>query len=178
MDVSHSTTIERPREEVFEYLADIANLPEYTDHFLGGFHLTREESYGRGAGVRFKVRQRFNRFSDGDFTYAEVDSPRRIVARGRSGKYNRVRWLAVWELEATGPRTTRVDFSLSTQPPLLSDRLAEAMGAAARHRRGWRRALKRLRAILEDGRERGQRATIAGGPRKPATGTPIRHARL
>ena len=178
MDLSLSTTIERPRAEVFDYLADIANLPEYTDHFLGGFHLTREETYGRGAGLRFKVHQRFNRFSDGDFTYAQVEPPRRIVARGRTGKYNRVRWLATWELEAIGPRSTRVDFTLGTQPALASDRLAEAMGAAARQRRGWSRAMKRLRAILEDGRQRGKRATIAGGARKPATGAPIRQVPL
>jgi hypothetical protein len=41
--------------------------------------------------------------------------------------------------------------------------------------RGWfrrkqRKAVNRLQAILEEGRSRGQRATIAaGGPRKPAS---------
>ncbi len=178
MDLRLSTTIERPREEVFEYLADIANLPEFTDHFLSNFHVTREETYGRGAGLRFRVRQRFNRFGTGDLTFYEVDRPARILARGRTGKYNRVRWLASWELEATGRATTRVSFSLATQPALPSDRLAESFGFRARNRRGWGRALKRLRAILEDGRQRGERATIAGGPRKPATGTPIRHGRV
>src|SRR3712207_3001087 len=102
MDLRLSTTIERPREEVFEYLADIANLPEFTDHFLSNFHVTREETYGRGAGLRFRVRQRFNRFGTGDLTYYDVQVPHLIRARGRTGKYNRVRWLAGWELEATG----------------------------------------------------------------------------
>jgi uncharacterized protein YndB with AHSA1/START domain len=178
MDLRLTTTIERPREEVFAYLADIANLPEFTDHFLSNFHLTREDSYGKGAGLRFRVRQRFNRFSTGDLTFYEVDPPERILARGRTGKYNRVRWLASWLLEEDGPGTTRVEFTLATQPALPSDRLSEALGFAARNRRGWRKALKRLRAILEEGRQRGARATIAGGPRKPATGTAIRHDRV
>jgi len=178
MDLRLSTTIERPREEVFAYLADIANLPEFTDHFLSNFHLTREDSYGKGAGLRFRVRQRFNRFSTGDLSFYDVDPPARILARGRTGKYNRVRWLASWQLEEDGPGSTRVEFALATQPALPSDRLSEALGFAARNRRGWGRALKRLRAILEDGRQRGARATIAGGPRKPATGSPIRHGRV
>ncbi len=178
MDLRISTTIDRPREEVFEYLADIANLPEYTDHFLSNFHVTREETYGRGAGVRFRVVQRFNRFGTGDLTFYEVVPPSRILARGRTGKYNRVRWLASWELEEASATSTRVAFTLATQPALPSDRLAETFGFAARNRRGWGKAHKRLRAILEDGRQRGGRATIAGGPRKPATGTPIRHGRV
>ena len=53
-----TTTMARPREEVFDYLADIANHAEFTDHFLKDFHLTREESYGRGAGARFSVERR------------------------------------------------------------------------------------------------------------------------
>ena len=32
--VTVSTTIGRPREEVFAYLEDVANHPEFTDHFL------------------------------------------------------------------------------------------------------------------------------------------------
>ena len=32
--VELSITIDRPREEVFEYLADIANHPEFSDHYL------------------------------------------------------------------------------------------------------------------------------------------------
>ena len=39
-----SVTIARPREEVFEYLADIANHAEFTDHFLKDWHLTREDT--------------------------------------------------------------------------------------------------------------------------------------
>ena len=51
-----TVSIAKPREEVFEYLADIANHAEYTDHYLTDWHLTREQSYGRGAGARFRVK--------------------------------------------------------------------------------------------------------------------------
>ncbi len=34
-----ATTIAKPREEVFEYLADIANHAEFTDHYLVDWHL-------------------------------------------------------------------------------------------------------------------------------------------
>ena len=43
---SVETTIARPRGEVFEYLVDVANHPEFTDHFLKDWHMTREETYG------------------------------------------------------------------------------------------------------------------------------------
>ena len=74
-----SVTIARPREEVFEYLADIANHPEFTDHFLMDWRLTREDSYGLGAGARFRVAAPGNRFPWGDSTFVEVDPPCRIV---------------------------------------------------------------------------------------------------
>ena len=49
----------------------------------------------------------------------------------------------------------------------LSDRLREGRGF---HRAKWRKTVKVLRDVLEGERERGPRATIAGGARKPATG--------
>ena len=47
--VSASITIDRPPEEVFEYLLDMANHQEFSDHYLVDWHLTRADSYGRGA---------------------------------------------------------------------------------------------------------------------------------
>jgi uncharacterized protein YndB with AHSA1/START domain len=174
--VTVSTNIARPREEVFDYLADVANHPEFTDHFLVDWRLTREDSYGQGAGGRFRVKQRLNRFGHADLTLSEVDRPRLIVARGKGGKFNRQRTVAVWELEPAAGGETRVTFTVETLPGEPTDRVMEVvLGARRFARRRWGRALRRLRSILEDGEERGRRATIAGGPRKPATGTPLRH---
>jgi uncharacterized protein YndB with AHSA1/START domain len=168
--VAVSTVIGRPREEVFEYLADVANHSEFMDHFTDDWHLTREDSYGAGAGARFKVDIRpGSRFSWGDVTFASVEPPSRIVARGRFGKYARTRTLTIWELELEGTRSTRVQVTYETEPGILSDRINEALGYRRFWRRRLRKSLSRLARILEEDRGRGVRTTIAGGPRKPAS---------
>jgi uncharacterized protein YndB with AHSA1/START domain len=168
--VEISNVVGRPREEVFAYLADVANHSEFMDHFTGDWHLTREESYGAGAGARFKVDIRpGSRFSWGDVTFASVEAPSRIVARGRYGKYGRTRTLTIWELEPEGENNTRVRVSYETQPGILSDRINEALGGRRFWRRRLRKALSRLARILEEDRGRGSRITIAGGARKPAS---------
>ncbi|MDX6691843.1 MAG: hypothetical protein QOG15_3300 [Solirubrobacteraceae bacterium] len=166
-----STTIARPPEEVFEYLADIANHPEFTDHFLTDWHLTREDSYGLGAGARFRVKTRLDRFAYGDITLDDVVAPERIVATGRGGRFNRVRHRTTWTLTPDGSGGTRVEFCTESEPKMQSDRLMEkalrVRTAATRHNK---RALDRLRSILEKGEQRGAHATLSGGARKPATG--------
>jgi uncharacterized protein YndB with AHSA1/START domain len=166
--VAVSTTIDRPREAIFAYLADIANHAEFLDHFCDEFRLTREETTGRGAGARFRLRSRLMRFGWADLTMTTVEAPRLLVLAGRVGKFNRNRMLVTWTLEpAVGG--TRVALETETDPAKPSDRLLEALGGRRWTRRRTRRALRRLRAILEEDRQRGTRATIAGGPRKPAT---------
>ena len=156
-----SSTISKPREEVFEYLADIANHAEFTDHYLVDWHLTREDSYGAGAGARFRMKAPFNRFSWADMSFAELQPPFRIVERGRGGKYNRIRMLGTYTLSPGSGGSTRVEYTLETVPALLSDRLMEALGGGAWTRRQTRKAMRRLQTILEEGRGRGKRATVA-----------------
>jgi uncharacterized protein YndB with AHSA1/START domain len=157
-----STTIALPREQVFEYLADIANHPEFTDHYLVDWHLTREQSYGPGAGARFRVKAPLNRFAWADMTFAEVQPPFRIVEHGRGGKFNRVRMLGTYTLSPGASGTTKVQYTLETEPALLSDRLLEVVGRSWTRRQA-AKALRRLRTILEEGRDRGRRASLAGG---------------
>jgi len=166
--IRNSVIVERPREEVFEYLADVANHAEFSDHYLEQFRLTREDSYGKGAGARFRVPAPLNRFSWADVTIVDLDPPRRLVLAGRTGKYNRIRLLTDYVLEQGPGGGTRVTLVTETIPKYPSDRIMEAIG------KGWlkrkqRKALRRLRSILEEGEGRGARATIAGGPRKPAS---------
>jgi uncharacterized protein YndB with AHSA1/START domain len=161
--VTVSTVITAPRERVFDYLADIANRSEFSDHYLVDWHLTRIDSVGRGAGARFRVKVPCNRFSWADITLVEVQRPHRIVEVGRMGKNNRIRTLGVYELVPGATDTTRVRFTLQTQPHTLSDRLTEALGARGWTRRKSNRAMRRLRAIIERGEGRGPRVTVAGG---------------
>lgn len=160
--VTVSATIARPREDVFEYLADIANHAEFTDHFLVDWHLTREDSHGQGAGARFRIKAPGNRFGWGDVTFIEVEPPYRIVERGRGGKFNRIRTLGEYRLTPLGERLTKVEFTFETQPGNLADRIFESLGTRAWLRRKNGRALRRLRTILEEDRLRGRRVTLAG----------------
>jgi uncharacterized protein YndB with AHSA1/START domain len=160
--ITVSASISRPREEVFEYLADIANHAEFTDHYLVDWHLTRENSYGKGAGARFRIKAPLARFAWGDMTFAEVQPPYRILEHGRSGKFNRVRMLGTYTLSPGPSGTTVVEYTLETEPAMLSDRLMEMFGGRSWTRRQAAKSLRRLRRILEENRDRGQRATVAG----------------
>ncbi len=161
--ITVSTTISRPREEVFEYLVDIANHAEFTDHYLVDWHLTRENTYGKGAGARFKIKAPLARFNWADVTFSDVQPPYRIVEHGRGGKYNRIRMLGTYTLSPGPSGTTKVDYTLETVPVMPSDRLMEALGGRNWSKRQAARALRRLRSILEEDRDRGRRATVAGG---------------
>jgi uncharacterized protein YndB with AHSA1/START domain len=160
--VTLHANIDRPREQVFAYLADVANHPEFTDHFLKEWRLTREQSEGRGAGARYRQDGRFDRFGYYDLSLAELDPPFRIVAVGRGGKYNRIKTFHQWTLQPDAGGT-RLEYLYETEPALRTDRFIEAVSG----RRGWfrrnaRKALLRLQSILEEDRDRGARATIAG----------------
>jgi uncharacterized protein YndB with AHSA1/START domain len=161
--VTLNVSIDRPREEVFAYLADVANHPEFSDHYRKQWRLTREDSEGRGAGARYKSDARFDRFGYYDLNFAELDPPYRLIAVGRGGKYNRIKTFEQWTLEPAAGGGTRLEYVYETEPPLPTDRLVEALSG----RRGWARrngakAVRRLRSILEENRDRGARATVAG----------------
>jgi hypothetical protein len=169
--VTQSVLVSKPAAEIYDYLADVANHPEFLDHFASEWHLTREDTYGRGAGIRYRVHQRGNRFPWVDQTIMEMEAPRRIVLAGRGGKYNRVRTITAYDLEPAAGGTTQVTVSFETEPKYPSDRLYDRRGF---YKRRLGKAMRRLRSILEEDYGRGQRASIAGGARKPATGTPLR----
>ena len=165
--VSSDVLIARPQGEVFAYLADVANHPEFMGHFTHGWHVTREDTYGMGAGVRFAFKQRRNKYPWVDATIIEFEPPRRIVLAGRTGKFNRVRSLITWELEPAGGGETRAQVTFETQTKMVTDTLSESRGFQQAR---WAKTVKVLRDVLEGERKAGPRATIAGGARKPASG--------
>jgi len=156
-------TIDRPREEVFEYLSDIANHPEFSDHYLKHWRLTRVDSVGRGAGARFKIDAPLQRFSWADMTFSVVEPPNRIVGVGRGGKFNRIKTTAIWTLDVSPGGGTDVDYMFESEPVFPTDRIVEALSG----QRGWfkrklRKSMRRLQGILEENEDRGTRATVAG----------------
>ena len=172
MELENEITIARPPDDVYDYLVDIANHAEFTDHFRVDWRLTREDTYGVGAGARWKSKAPLNRFPWGDETIVEAERPKRIVVVGRTGKYNRTRTIGVYELDRAAGGGTRVRYTYATEPKLPSDRFLERI-AGGWSKRTHRKAMRRLQSILEEDYGRGTRPTIAGGPRKPATDSPF-----
>lgn len=162
--VTVSTMVARPREEVFAYLADIANLPEFLDHFIEEWRLTRVDSHGRGAGIRFRVDAPRRRFAWADLTYVEVNPPHRIVALGRAGKFNRMGTFMEWVLEPVSGGT-EVTVTFETEAESFSDRIFDPLGPGGWFKRKLGKGLRRMREILEEDAgppTRGSRATVAG----------------
>jgi uncharacterized protein YndB with AHSA1/START domain len=159
--VTSRANIGRPREEVFDYLADIANHAEFSDHYLKDWRLTRVDSVGKGAGARFRRHKRWDRFGWGDMTFIEVNRPYQIVAVGRSGKFNRNKTYSTWTLIPSSGGTV-VEYTTETEPALPTDRIMESFGMRRWSRRGGDKAMRRLQSILEEDYDRGRRATVAG----------------
>jgi uncharacterized protein YndB with AHSA1/START domain len=159
--VSVQSYISAPRDEVFDYIADLANHVAFTDHYLKEFHLARAKSSGLGAAARFRVD-----LPSGhqwvEVQVVEHQRPRLLAMHGHGGRLGRVRIGIAYELSDEGG-VTRVEMSTWTEPATRLDRLKEAMGARRWVKRKNRVALERLRKVFED-RPPGElaRATVAG----------------
>ena len=84
--VNAEVAIDVPREVAFDFVADLANRPAFTDHFVSDFHLLRVESSGVGAGARFRF------FAPPqaiwmDTTIVELERTQRISERGTGGRW-------------------------------------------------------------------------------------------
>jgi uncharacterized protein YndB with AHSA1/START domain len=168
--ISAEVEVDVARERVFSVLADLALRPRFTDHFLSGFHLTRLESSGVGAGARFRAQAPL-RSVWMDTAIVALEEPHRIVERGQGGRLNRIATNTVWELKEGPGSLTVVRVSFWTEPKAV-DRALEILSAGSVwQQRGWREALKRLRGGLESGEWESERIAIAGGNRY-ATGVP------
>lgn len=168
--VSAEIEIDAPRERVYATLIDLAARPTFTDHFQTGFHLTRIDPVGVGAGARYRVKGPL-RSVWMDAAIVSAEDPFRIVEAGMAGRGNRIGNHVVWELrEGSGPLTT-VRVSHWTEPT-PADRAVEILSAGSIWlERGWRQALRRLRDRLESDQPVAERIAVAGGNRY-ATGIP------
>jgi hypothetical protein len=169
--LSAEIEIDVTRADAFAQIVDLARRPSFTDHFITGFHLTRIESSGVGAGARFQLGPRRRRIWM-DTVIDEADAPHKIVERGRGGRGNRIPVTTVWELlEGHGSLIT-VRLSHWTEPSNPVDRVLEVVsGTGGWQERRWREALRRLRDLLESGAPTPPPVALAGGNRHE-TGIP------
>lgn len=168
--VSAEIEIDAPREQVFATLLDLAARPSFTDHFLTGFHLTRIDPVGVGAGARFRVKAPLRRVWM-DTTIVSTEEPFQIVEEGEAGRGNRIRNHTAWEMKEGPGQLTTVRVAQWTEPTPV-DRVLEILSAGSIPlERGWREALRRLRDLLESDQPAAERIAVAGGNRY-ATGIP------
>ena len=169
--ISAEIEVDAPREAAFALISDLGRRPTFTDHFLTGFHLTRIDSRGLGAGARFRVKAPL-RSPWEDTTLVELEEPFKLVERGFGGRSNRIPNHTVWEIEPGKAGMTLVRLTHWTEPKQGIDKLVESLSWGAHfQRKGWQAALKRLRDELESGVPSGERIAVAGGNRY-ATGIP------
>lgn len=147
--VNAEVAIDVPREVVFDFVADLANRPTFSDHFIGDFRLFRLQSTGVGAGARFRF------FAPPqaiwmDTTIVDLEPPQRISERGSGGRWNRIPSATEWEFVSGPASLTTVRVTYWTEPDHRLDRLKEVLGGASIwYRRDWAAALRRLRDLLE-----------------------------
>ena len=166
--VTVHTTISAPRDQVFDFVADLAGRPCYTDHYLEDYRLARVNPYGKGAAARFAVRRPFAR-EYVEIEITDYDRPRRIVETARVGRRGRSRGLAVYDFIPEPGGTTRVELTTYSEPKTAADAFKQRR-AHRWMRRQTKLALERLRLVFEEPPDEPlKRATIAGyEPQKAA----------
>ena len=161
--VALDTHISAPREEVFDFVADIGARPAWNDHFQSEFHLTRPpRTAEKGSAARYRTDPPFQRQLYSDLAIVELERPRRIFEEGVQGRLNRGRVQIVWDFFQEGPELTKIEFEMRTAPGGRLQQLAESLGAHGFYKRQYSVALERLRQIFEE-RPQGElaRATVA-----------------
>jgi uncharacterized protein YndB with AHSA1/START domain len=140
-----STTVQRPRDEVFRFLDVLGNHEQFTDHFLVDWSLSGPAG---GVGAKARMRTKLPGPADwADMEVVEVVAPERIVERavGAGGKR---RSRGTYFLEPEGEGATRVRFELVIEAlPAAARPFAPLAGAWLRRANGT--AMRRLTALLE-----------------------------
>jgi uncharacterized protein YndB with AHSA1/START domain len=144
--ITVSTTINRPREEVYDLLDDITAHEQFTDHFMIDWHPTREDPRGVGAGVR--VKGKMGPHPDMEITVVEASRPERIVENGRSGKGLKRHTAGTYTLEPTQDGGTLVTFRLDIELAGFGDRVQWPVMRSYLQKQN-ARAMERLKELME-----------------------------
>lgn len=148
--VSAEATIDAPRGVIFDVVSDLALRPSFCDHFQEQFRLQRVESRGVGAAARLRLdAPRFPFWME--TVVAQVDPPYLLVERGRGARIDRMPVGTAWELVESAGTMTDVTVSFWTEPGHPVDKVRDRLASAGWHERQWKRALGRLRELVESG---------------------------
>ena len=134
-----TAVVNRPREQVYAYLADLRNHEPFTDHFLTDWE-------GDAGSVRVRV------LAPGRSEVVEINSieevaPSKLAERTTGGKGKR-RSTGTYFLEEDGPGRTRVRFEFAIEAmPALERPLLPLTRAWVRRKNT--EALERLPGVLE-----------------------------
>jgi uncharacterized membrane protein len=160
--VTVHTAIAAPREEIYDFLVDLANRPAWMDHSTSDLRLVHPKTTGVGAAVRYRLNLPRNR-QWVESQIVEAERPRRILEATRGGRSNRTRGEVLFELSRQGQSLTRVEMTVWSEPGTPREAFLEKLGARRWTKRQAKTALERLRAVFEERPDEPlARATVAG----------------
>ena len=143
--IAVSTSVSRPREEVFAFLDVLANHEPFTNHMLVDWTLDGPRT---GAGARARMRANVPGPKDWvDMEVLESRPPERIVAQA-VGAQGRLRPRGTYTLSDAPGGGTHIAFELAYELMPARERLISPL-LAAWLRRGNQKAMDRLRATLD-----------------------------
>jgi uncharacterized protein YndB with AHSA1/START domain len=144
MHIEAETTVDRPRPEVFAYIAHAERLPEYVTEFASVSQVSDGEP---GRGTQYSYRMARGQ-AEGTFEWTEFEPGSKLAwhgppAKTGPGSMEPAGW---WELSDEGS-STRVKLVMEPTPGGLFKVLAPLMSLSMR--KGNASALKRLKERLE-----------------------------
>ncbi len=144
--VTVSIEVPQPAEEVFEYLAVLANHEAFLDHFLVDWKFSGPR---RGVGAKAEARASAPMSQDWtDFEIVEIEEPSRIVEEGVGLKGKR-RTRGTYRLRGLPDGGTEVSFELEWLEAARAESLIPAMTRAF-IRRPNAKAMRRLARQLAE----------------------------
>ena len=149
LPVTVQASISASREEIYDYIVDLALRPAWCDHYLKDYRLAHPRSRGVGAAARYLI----DAPSWGlymETTIVEAESPRRILERAHGGRNLRTNGGVSWELTRAGAGLTRVEMTTWHEPGTPREGFKEKFGSTRWTRRQLKTALERLRVIFEE----------------------------
>src|SRR3954454_16552442 len=160
LPVTAQASISASREELYDYIVDLALRPAWCDHYLKDYRLVSPRSRGVGAGAPYLIDAPLSRLYM-EVTIVEAESPRWIAERAHGGRNLRTRGGVTWELTRAGSGLTRVEMTTWHEPGTPREALKQRLGMQRWMKRQTKTALERLRIIFEEGsREPLGRATV------------------